>query len=94
MTETFRLMLALPIGVSLGAIFFGGLWWTVRKVFSSNQPGLWFLGSLVARTWLVMAGFYFVARGNWERLPICLVGFIAARLIVTRYTRAEARHAP
>ena len=94
MTEALRLALALLIGVSLGAMFFGGLWWTVQRVFSSNQPALWFLGSLVARTWVVMGGFYFVARGNWERLPVCLVGFIVARLVVTRFTRTEASHAP
>jgi F1F0 ATPase subunit 2 len=94
MTETLGQMLALLIGISLGAIFFGGLWWTIRRVLASNQPALWFLCSLVARTWLVMAGFYFVGRGNWVRLPVCLAGFIAARLVITRYTREEARHAP
>ena len=93
MTETLSLILALLTGISLGAIFFGGLWWTVRKVVSSNQPALWFLCSLVARTWLVMAGFYFVARGDWVRLPVCFFGFIAARLMVTRFTRPEAGHA-
>ena len=93
MTEALSLMLALVTGISLGAIFFGGLWWTVQKGVSSKQPALWFLGSLVARTWLAMAGFYFVGRGNWVRLPVCLVGFVAARLIVTRYTRPESGHA-
>jgi len=93
MTETLSLMLALVTGISLGAIFFGGLWCTVQKGVSSKQPALWFLGSLVARTWLAMAGFYFVGRGNWVRLPVCLVGFIAARLMVTRFTRPEASHA-
>ena len=64
MTETLSLMLALVTGISLGAIFFGGLWWTVQKGVSSNQPALWFLGSLLLRTWLALAGFYFVARGQ------------------------------
>jgi len=93
MTETLSLMLALVTGVSLGAIFFGGLWWTVQKGVSSRQPALWFLGSLLLRTCLVLAGFYLVARGNWVRLPVSLVGFVTARLIVTRYTRPEASHA-
>jgi hypothetical protein len=31
MNETLSLVLALVTGVLLGAIFFGGLWWTVRK---------------------------------------------------------------
>ena len=93
MNETLTLVLAAGAGVMLGALFFGGLWWTVRKGLASKQPALWFLGSLLLRTWLTLAGFYFVARGNWVRLPVCLVGFVAARLIVTRYTRPESSHA-
>ena len=93
MTEPLGLMPALLTGIALGAMFFGGLWWTVQKGVSSKQPALWFLGSLLLRTWLTLAGFYFVARGNWARLPVCLVGFVAARLIVTRYTRPEASRA-
>jgi len=47
MTETLGLMLALVTGISLGAMFFGSLWWTVQKGVSSKQPALWFLGSLL-----------------------------------------------
>jgi len=93
MTETLSLMLALVTGISLGAMFFGGLWWTVQKGVSSKQPALWFLGSLLLRTCLALAGFHFVARGRWERLLLCLLGFVAARLVVTRYTRVEAGNA-
>ena len=103
MNDTLSLALAFVTGVLLGAIFFAGLWWTIRKSFSSTQPALWFLGSLLLRTSLVLAGFYFVARGRWERLLVCLLGFVAARLIATRlaqpaekptYLAREASHAP
>src|SRR5664279_892518 len=85
------LVLTLVTGALLGAIFFGGLWWTVRKGFSSNQPALWFFGSLWLRTGIVLAGFYFIAGGHWERLLVCLLGFVTARLIVTRLTRAAEK---
>ena len=49
MTDALRLVLALVTGLLLGAIFFGGLWWTVRKGFSSKQPALWFVSSLLLR---------------------------------------------
>ena len=103
MSETLSLVLALMAGVSLGALFFGGLWWTVRKTLSSQQPALWFLGSSLLRTMLVLAGFYFIALGHWQRLLAALFGFAMARLLVTRLTRAlegpayvarEASHAP
>jgi F1F0 ATPase subunit 2 len=102
MTDALRLVLALVTGLLLGAIFFGGLWWTVRKGFSSRQPALWFFGSLMLRTSIALAGFYFVGRGHWERLLVSLLGFVVARLFVTRLTRAAepgypaqaASHAP
>ena len=86
MNETLSLAPALVTGVLLGVMFFGGLWWTVRKGFSSKQPALWFFGSLLLRMSIALAGFYFVSGGHWERLLACLLGFVMARLIVTRLT--------
>ena len=88
MNEAFTLALALLAGSLLGAIFFGGLWWTVRKCVSSTQPALWVLGSALVRTGIALAGFYFIAQGHWERLVACLCGFILARALVTWLTRA------
>lgn len=75
------------LGVFLGTLFFGGLWWTVRTSMSSKQPALWFFGSLMLRTSVTLAGFYFVSGGRWERLVACLVGFVAASALVMRVTR-------
>jgi F1F0 ATPase subunit 2 len=104
MNEVLLLALALSAGVLLGAVFFGGLWWTVRKGVSSEQPVLWFFGSLLLRMSIALAGFYYVSGGHWERLLLCLVGFVIARLVVTWLTRSsgdnqsvpvqEARYAP
>ncbi len=104
MNEVLLLALSLSAGMLLGTIFFGGLWWTVRKGVSSEQPALWFFSSLLLRMSIVLAGFYFVSGGHWERLLLCLAGFVIARLVVTRLTRSagdnqsvpvqEARYAP
>ncbi len=93
------LILAGVVGMGLGAMFFGGLWWTLRRGLSSQRPALWFVGSLLVRTSMALSGFYLVSGGHWERLLSCLVGFVAARTVVmwrTQETRAtrEARHAP
>lgn len=104
MNETLTLVLACIAGGMLGAVFFGGLWWTVRNGVLSKQPGLWFLGSLLLRMTIALAGFYFIGRGNWKRLVACLIGFVVARVIVMWLTRPaseqqslspqQANHAP
>jgi F1F0 ATPase subunit 2 len=86
MNEALTLLVAGAAGGLLGAIFFGGLWWTVRKGLSSDQPALWFLGSMLMRTSLVLAGFYFVAIHGLERLLFSLFGFVIARLVVAQVT--------
>ena len=92
MNDFLLLALALVAGLVLGAIFFGGLWWTVRKGISSRSPALWFLGSMLLRMSIVLAGFYFIGRRDWERLVVCLFGFIIARIIVMRLTRTPIEH--
>ena len=92
MNETLTLTLSLAAGLLLGAIFFGGLLWTVRKGVLSKQPALWFFGSMVVRMGIVLTGFFFVGRGHWERLLLCLLGFVVARFIVTRLTAPPVEH--
>ncbi len=104
MNEWVMLALALMAGLLFGAIFFGGLWWTVRRGMSSRRPAFLFLGSMLLRTGVVIAGFYVVSDGHWQRLLACLFGFAIARFIVTRLagpplehydaTAKESGHAP
>ena len=93
MNELLFLALAFAAGLLLGVIFFGGLWWTVNRAVSSGQPALWFFGSLLLRMSIVLAGFYFVSGGNWERLLLCLLAFIIARMICLLYTSPSPRDA-
>lgn len=96
MNEFWILIMAFVSGVLIGLFFFGGLWWTVQKGLSSKHSALWFSGSLILRTSLVLAGFYGIGHGRWERLLLCLCGFIAARFSVKRFTESpneEVSHA-
>ena len=98
MSEWTTLVLPCVFGVFLGATFVGGLWWTVRRGLSSKQPALWFVGSLLLRTSVTLAGFYLVSQGGWQSVLACLLGFVIAGLLVTRVTRPagekEASDAP
>jgi F1F0 ATPase subunit 2 len=101
MIESLTLFLACAAGGALGFVFFGGLWWSVRKGISSKQPALWFFGSLLVRMSIALTGFYLVSASRLDRMAACLCGFILARVAVMRVARAgvfhpspEASHAP
>jgi F1F0 ATPase subunit 2 len=103
MREALPLLLAWMAGGALGAIFFGGLWWTVSKGVSSPCPARWFLSSMLLRTGAVVAGFYYIGAGHLPRLLVCLLGFVMVRLAVMWLTRLprekqsaarEVHHAP
>jgi F1F0 ATPase subunit 2 len=89
MSEAAYLVLAGFEGALLGAVFFGGLWWTVHKGIWSKQPATWFLASLAVRTLIAVSGFWLIARGDWRRLVACLLGFIVSKMIIVHLTAAR-----
>jgi F1F0 ATPase subunit 2 len=86
MTDVSAITLGLLAGLALGAVFYGGLWWTVLRL-SGKAAGPWLVGSFLLRTLIVLAGFFAVARGPGYGLVACFAGFLAARISVTRFTR-------
>ena len=78
---------ALAIGMFLGALFFGGLWWTVHRGLTAANPALWFGVSALARMAMALSGFYYVARAGWPSLVASLCGLLIARVAATRLTR-------
>ena len=94
MNEGLSLSFALIAGILLGAVFFGGLWWTVRQAVTSKWVAFWFLGSSMLRTCIVLFGFYLVSGGNWKSLSVGVLGFVIARLIVIRLTRVVDQSSP
>lgn len=92
------LLVPLLLGAVLGAVFFGGLWWTVQRAVSARRVALWFFGSLLLRTLIVLTGFYLLCGDDWQRWLASLLGFVVARLVITRLTRPlavipEGKHA-
>ncbi|MDQ6684345.1 MAG: ATP synthase subunit I [Pseudomonadota bacterium] len=94
------LALAPLAGAGLGAIYFASLWWTVRRASSFRRPAFSMLASMLARMGVALGGFYLVAGGSWQRLLLCLLGFVVGRAAVSwqvqHTTRAATgvRHAP
>ena len=85
MSENLFLIIAFFVGIAIGAIFFGGLWFTLKKGMASKRPAVWIIGSFFIRTAITLAGFYFISAGNWKKLIACLLGFVIARMLSKRF---------
>jgi F1F0 ATPase subunit 2 len=102
MHEFLELVFAGVAGLMLGAIFFGGLWWTVRECVVTRRSTLWLLASWLLRMGIAVSGFYLVGHVHWLWMLAALTGFVVARLLVNwlirlpagnRGDRQEAGHA-
>ncbi len=88
MNEIITMILSIAAGAGLGVLFFGGLWYTVRKAVTAKIPALWVFVSFIIRISATFIGFYFIGRQDWRYLLLCLFGFLLARYGVTRYTKS------
>ena len=89
MDGTLGFILIFLAGIGLGTFFFGGLWLTVQKGLQSKNASLIFMASLVLRVAVVMLGFYYVAINDWKKILICLLGFMIARFVFTRWAKSN-----
>jgi F1F0 ATPase subunit 2 len=79
-----EIAVSLMVGLGIGAFYFFGLWWTVRRLPAMRTPALWTFGSFMVRTAVCVVVFYLTMQGRWENLLICLAGFTLARLWLVR----------
>ena len=75
---------AVLVGFAAGLAFFGGLWWTVRRLPSARHPALLSLTSGLLRSAVTCAAFAWVAVPSWQRFVACLAGFVLARMLWVR----------
>jgi F1F0 ATPase subunit 2 len=81
------LLTAGSAGTVLGIVFFGGLWWTVRRGLTAAMPALWFGLSALGRMAFVLCGLYCFARLGLTSLIACLCGLLVGRVAVKHFTR-------
>jgi F1F0 ATPase subunit 2 len=83
-TELLEICLALAWGLLLGACYFGGLWWTVRRLPGRAKPGRLLLASFCVRLVPVLVGLALVLQRGPAVLAAAIGGLLAARTALTR----------
>lgn len=87
MRDMIGLAIAGVAGAALGAIFFGGLWLTVRALPVARHPAPLLLASAFGRSALALLGLYLISGASWQRLLAGLAGLTLARAIIVRRLR-------
>jgi F1F0 ATPase subunit 2 len=85
LNEAGVLALALVAGGALGAFYFGTLWLVVRRLDRLPWPAVWLGVTGILRLAVVLALFALLVGTRWERLAAALVGFVAVRVVLTRW---------
>ncbi len=80
--EWVPVLLSLSGGFGAGLLYFGGLWWSVKRLARVKRPALLSLISFLLRAAFVLAVFYLLGQGRWERIAACLAGFLLARVLL------------
>lgn len=84
MNEWINMLPAFIGGIVLGILFFGGLWLTVQRAMHSKKTALIFAGSFMIRMSVFLTGVYYVSQNSWQKMLVCLAGFLIARTVITR----------
>lgn len=80
---------ALLFGICLGAVYFGGLWMTVKLLPAVQRLTLVIIVvSYLIRITLTMAGFYYILVIDWKQFVSCAIGFILVRQLIMRRVRS------
>ena len=84
MMRIMNLIYPFMAGLLMGVFYFGGLWFTVRKLPYTDSPALWVFVSFGFRLMIVLIGFYIIMGSHWENAVVALVGFVLVRLFLVR----------
>jgi F1F0 ATPase subunit 2 len=89
----YPLLVAGAAGAVLGAIYFGGLWFTVRRLPTARRPVLCWAASFAVRAFVTALGLYWATAGQGERMAAALAGLLLVRVILVRALAPADGHA-
>lgn len=80
--QLYMVILSIVTGITLSAIYFGGLWYTVKNIESLHRPYFLVIGGYLVRTATVLFGFYYLLIYHWSYLMAALPAFIITRQVI------------
>lgn len=76
-------------GLALGAIFFGGLYLSVRRMPKQKHPAAFMFIGTTIRMVILLSGFYLLRKEGSLVLVLTLLGVISVRIVMVRWQKRE-----
>lgn len=76
-------MLSFIIGVILGIVYFGGLYFTVVNINKAKYPGLLMALSFILRMAVLLGVFFYISKNGYKNMIFALIGVIIVRIMMT-----------
>ncbi len=83
------LAIGLLVGFCCGAVFFGGLRWTVSRLETARRPALLLIASLLVRLAAVTGAIVLAADARLVRVLAALAGLLIVRTAMVAVARRE-----
>ncbi|MCF6148297.1 MAG: ATP synthase subunit I [Candidatus Kuenenia sp.] len=80
----FTLATSFVVGMAMGILNFAGMWSTIHYLSVVKYPSVLIALSYTVRMAIILATFYFVMDGRWEKLLACMVGFFFVRRVLIK----------
>ena len=76
-------------GAMLGALYFGGLWFSVRRIGKVERKKMFLFFSWLVRSVLLCCGLYLLARYNPASLLCSVFGLFLSRAVIIRTVKRK-----
>lgn len=80
-------MIAFFAGAILGGFYFGGLYLSVQKMNQVKHPSILMGVSLFLRMLILLAVFFFIAKGGYKDVLLALAGLLFVRFLIIFKTK-------
>lgn len=75
---------AFALGLLIGAVYFGGLWWTLARLGRWRRPGVAVAVSFALRAAFALALFAGIVRLGLAPLGAAFIGFLVVRIVASQ----------
>ena len=76
-------MLSFTIGIILGIVYFGGLYFTVVNINKAKYPGLLMALGFILRMAVLLGVFFYISKNGYKNMIYALIGVIIVRVLMT-----------